>query len=156
LNEALSLRWSDIHADRGCFDYRLKGGRIDTYPIDANIVRVLREYRVHYDRWQKMAKRKGLRSPEVCAKLGYVFPARTGGKWWHAYDAMKAAGKSVGVVVHAHKIRHSVAQWYVEGGGPVEGLQIIMGHKNIATTQGYYQRHLKIKKRARKSINFNL
>ena len=55
-----------------------------------------------------------------------------------------------------HKIRHSVAQWYVEGGGPVEGLQIIMGHKNIATTQGYYQRHLKIKKRARKSINFNL
>jgi integrase/recombinase XerD len=156
IDEALTLRWRDVYYDKGYIIVHLKGNRQVTYPIDNDIVSVLREYRVHFDRWQKTARRKKCRSVSECAKHDYIFPAKTGRKWYHAYEAMKKTGNAVGINIHPHKLRHSVAQWYIEGGGGIEGLQVIMGHKRINTTQQYFHQHLKLKKRARKAINFNL
>ena len=156
-SEAINLKWSDIEWDKGFFVYKLKGGRQETYPIDDDIRRVLKEHRVRYGKWLKsLAKTRKKNKNQEVAVSDYVFPGRTGGKWWHAYESIKAAGAAVGIDIHPHKIRHSVAQWFMDGGGEVEGLQLIMGHRSIKTTQGYYQRNLKLKQRARKSINFNL
>jgi integrase len=156
LNEALTLRWNHIHYDKGYIDYTMKGGKQDIYALDNQLVELLKDYREKYDHWQRMAQRKKLNSTVECAKYDYVFPARTGKKWHHAYDAIRRAGEAVGVRIHPHMLRHSFAQWYVEDKGRIEGLQILMGHKRISTTQGYYHQHLNLKKRARKAVKFNI
>lgn len=156
LNEALSLRWRDIDFDRSCMVYKQKGGSSDVYPLDHAIIATLKEYRRHFDRWQKRARRRKLGSPAQCSKYDYVFPARTGKKWTHAYDAIRSAGDAVGIRVHPHMLRRSFAQWSIEDGMGLLDLQMLMGHKDPATTQGYFQRHLKLKRRARKVIKFRL
>lgn len=156
LNEALSMRWRDIDTERGCISYKLKGGGSDEYPIDASLSEVMREYRRHFDKWQKRAKRRKLGSVAECAKHDYVFPARTGKKWLHAYDAIRAAGEAVGIKVHPHMLRRSFAQWAIDDGVDLLGLQMLMGHKNPATTLVYFRRHLKLKRRARKVLKFKL
>ncbi|MEI6634768.1 MAG: site-specific integrase [Chlamydiota bacterium] len=156
LNEALSLRWTDIEFERAYMSYKLKGGSSDTYPLDGDIIALLRDYRKQYDRWQKRALRRKLKSVQECARHGYVFPARTGKKWLHAYDAVRAAGAAIGIKVHPHMLRRSFAQWYMDTGGQVDGLQMLMGHRDPRTTQGYYIRDLKLKRRARKGLKFRL
>lgn len=156
LNEALSLRWSDIDSERGCIAYKQKGGGADVYPINPMLADVLREYRRNFDKWQKRARRRKLGSPAACAKNDYVFPARTGRKWLHAYDAIRAAGEAVGIKVNPHMFRRSFAQWAIDDGIDLMGLQMLMGHKNPATTQIYFKRHLKLKRRAQKTLKFKL
>jgi integrase len=156
LNEALSLRWHDIDWEKGCITYKQKGGDADIYPIDADISELFREYRGYFDRWLKKAERKGCNNAKECAKHDYVFPSKRGRKWYKAYYAVRASGAAVGIKVHPHMLRHSFAQWFMDSGGGVDGLQMLMGHKDPATTQGYFHRHLKLKKRARKVIKFKL
>jgi integrase/recombinase XerD len=156
LNEALSLRWGDIDFKRGCITYRQKGGEETIYPLDANLEAFIMDYRSHIDRWQEAARRKKLRSPSECAKHDYVFPARTGRKWHHAYDAIRSSGKAVGIRIYPHMLRRSFAQWAIDHGIDLLDLQMLMGHKDPATTQIYFRQDLKLKKRARNAIKFRL
>lgn len=47
--------------------------------------------------------------------------------------------KILGVVMHPHIIRHSFAVDWVQSGGDIRSLQLILGHESIDITQNYLQ-----------------
>lgn len=48
-------------------------------------------------------------------------------------------GKTSGVPLHPHMLRHTFARNFLEGGGDLGSLQSILGHKHLSSTQAYIQ-----------------
>lgn len=53
------------------------------------------------------------------------------------YNLIKKYGEKVGLKVHPHQFRHSFATHILEEGGAIRDVQLLLGHKDIATTQIY-------------------
>lgn len=57
---------------------------------------------------------------------------------WHLRKAHERIIKRAGLKrIKPHGIRHTYSTHYLESGGTLEGLQRMLGHKNISTTQVY-------------------
>lgn len=48
-------------------------------------------------------------------------------------------GKTAGVPLHPHMLRHTFARNFLDGGGDLGSLQAILGHKHLSSTQVYVQ-----------------
>jgi len=75
-------------------------------------------------------------------------------KWPHYIDNLvKRLGKAAGVQgrVHAHRFRHQFANEFLDAGGSVEDLQMLLGHSNISQSLFYSQAGKK--RRAMKAMN---
>ena len=62
--------------------------------------------------------------------------------WPHYIDNLvKRLGKAAGVQgrVHAHRFRHQFANFFLDAGGSVEDLQMLLGHSNISQSLAYSQ-----------------
>ncbi len=125
LSELCALRWRDLHLDEGLVDVRGKGGKERIVPVGSHARAALRDWRAD--------TRAGDDAP--------VFPGR-GGKPIGARAVqvrMRQLAQRQGLFkrVHPHLLRHSFASHVLESSGDLRGVQELLGHADISTTQIY-------------------
>jgi integrase/recombinase XerD len=124
LGEILALEWPDLDFHRQTIAIRdSKGNRPRLLPMEdaEDLLAAL--------------PRKGR----------YVFPSSTGTRQRvdSVSKAVNAAARQAGVADFTfHDLRHTFASWYVQRGGDLYRLQLILGHKGPTMTQRYA--HLRV------------
>lgn len=121
ISELLSIRLSDIHGTK--IDVNGKGGKSRTVRIDPLVAQRLMIY---------------ITMEEV---REYVFISNRGTRLSAAgYSLLlKDAAKRAGIKrsVFPHLFRHTFGAQYIENGGDIRSLQLILGHEKISTTMVY-------------------
>ncbi|APO96375.1 tyrosine recombinase XerC [Xanthomonas vesicatoria] len=125
LSELCALRWRDLDLASGLVMVLGKGGKQRLVPVGSHAIAALRE-------WQRDS---GGRAET------HVFPGRAGGAI--SQRAVQIRIKQLAVRqgmfkdVHPHMLRHSFASHILESSGDLRGVQELLGHSDIATTQIY-------------------
>ena len=125
LSELCALRWRDLHLHEGLVSVLGKGGKQRIVPVGSFAREALREWRA--------SSGAGDDAP--------VFPGR-GGKPIGARAVqirMRQLAQRQGLFkrVHPHLLRHSFASHVLESSGDLRGVQELLGHADISTTQIY-------------------
>ncbi len=125
LSELCALRWRDLDGDDALVRVLGKGGKTRVVPVGRHALDALR-------RWRESG------AGQADAP---VFPGRHGAALSpRAVQArMKQLAQRQGVWkrVHPHLLRHSCASHVLESSGDLRGVQELLGHADIATTQIY-------------------
>ena len=125
LSELCGLRWRDLDLANGFVTVLGKGGKQRKVPVGSHARKAL-------GAWQEENK-AGSDSP--------VFPGRNGGALSQraVQIRMKLLAQRQGMFknVHPHMLRHSFASHILESSGDLRGVQELLGHADIATTQIY-------------------
>ena len=129
LSELRLLRWRDLDLEQGLVTVLGKGSRQRTVPVGSHACRALAAWR---------ADTGGGALPNAGAP---VFPGR-GGAPISARAIqlrLRTLGQRQGLFkhVHPHMLRHSFASHVLESSGDLRGVQELLGHADIATTQIY-------------------
>ncbi|ARR14895.1 tyrosine recombinase XerC [Xanthomonas citri] len=127
LSELCALRWRDLDLDldSGLVMVLGKGSKQRLVPVGSHAIAALREWR---------------RDSGASAD-SHVFPGRAGGAI--SQRAVQIRIKQLAVRqgmfkdVHPHMLRHSFASHILESSGDLRGVQELLGHSDIATTQIY-------------------
>lgn len=125
VSEAVGLRVSNIDSQRMLLRVQQGKGRKDRYVmLPERLLTVLREY------WQ------------AAKPIDYLFPSRS--QQGHisriaVYNACRRAAQQAGITkrVSPHTLRHSFATHLLEAGTDLRTIQLLMGHRNVATTALY-------------------
>ena len=125
LSELCALRWRDLHLDDGLVSVLGKGGKERIVPVGSFARNALHEWR---------ADSGGTEDAPV-------FPGR-GGKPISPRAIqirMRQLAQRQGLFkrVHPHLLRHSFASHVLESSGDLRGVQELLGHADISTTQIY-------------------
>ena len=125
LSELCALRWRDLHLHDGLVNVRGKGGKERIVPVGSFARQALREWR----------------RDSGAADDAPVFPGR-GGKPIGPRAVqirMRQLAQRQGLFkrVHPHLLRHSFASHVLESSGDLRGVQELLGHADISTTQIY-------------------
>ncbi|WP_374248357.1 tyrosine recombinase XerC [Thermomonas sp.] len=125
LSEVCALRWHDLDIDGGLVTVLGKGSKQRIVPVGSHARAAL------------LAWRQATRP----AADGFVFPGR-GGQRISARAIqlrIKQLATRQGVLkrIHPHLLRHSFASHVLESSGDLRGVQELLGHADIATTQIY-------------------
>ncbi|MCC7097341.1 MAG: tyrosine recombinase XerC [Thermomonas sp.] len=125
LSELCALRWHDLDFEQGLVSVLGKGSKQRIVPVGSHARKALQA-------WQAESLGKA---------DGCVFPGR-GGKQISARAIqlrMKRLALRQGVLkrIHPHLLRHSFASHVLESSGDLRGVQELLGHADIATTQIY-------------------
>lgn len=125
LSEVCALRWHDLDVDGGLVTVLGKGSKQRIVPVGSHALRALQAWRT-----------ASAGTPD-----GFVFPGR-GGARINARTIqlrMKQLALRQGVFkrIHPHLLRHSFASHVLESSGDLRGVQELLGHADIATTQIY-------------------
>lgn len=125
LSELCGLRWRALDLAEGLVTVLGKGGK-------TRIVPVGRHAREALQAWRAESK------PAADAP---VFPGRAGGpispRTVQARLRVLAMRQGLFKRVHPHLLRHSFASHVLESSGDLRGVQELLGHADIATTQVY-------------------
>ena len=122
--ELCGLPWGDLDLDAGLVTVLGKGSKQRTVPVGSHACAALRE-------WHAANGGDG-RSP--------VFPGRKGAISPRAVQLrLRQLAQRQGLFkrVHPHLLRHSFASHVLESSGDLRGVQELLGHADIATTQIY-------------------
>jgi integrase/recombinase XerC len=125
LSELCALRWPDVDLDDAMVRVTGKGAKTRIVPMGSKAVQALRAWRAQ----------------GTAGAQGAVFPGRGGGalspravqarlKYW-------ATRLGIWKRVHPHVLRHSCASHLLESSGDLRGVQEMLGHADISTTQVY-------------------
>ena len=125
VSELCQLHWRDLQLDDGLVTVLGKGNRERSVPVGSHARRALEEWRGESG--------GGRDSP--------VFPGRGGGfispRTVQARMRVLAQRQGLFKRVHPHLLRHSFASHVLESSGDLRGVQELLGHSDIATTQIY-------------------
>lgn len=125
LSELCAMRWRDLDTASGIVLVHGKGNRERTVPVGSHAMNALQEWR----------KESGGTSEKP------VFPGRSGGPISQraVQIRIKQLAQRQGLFknVHPHMLRHSFASHILESSGDLRGVQELLGHADIATTQIY-------------------
>ncbi|AER55246.1 site-specific tyrosine recombinase XerC [Pseudoxanthomonas spadix BD-a59] len=125
LSELCALRWSDLDLDAGLVTVLGKGRKQRIVPVGSHARTALLQWRAQ--------KRP--------ADTAQVFPGRGGAPISPRAVQLriKALAQRQGLFkhVHPHMLRHSFASHILESSGDLRGVQELLGHADIATTQIY-------------------
>lgn len=125
LSELCALRWRDLDFAEGLVTVLGKGGKQRTVPVGSHA-------RTALDNWRRES---GGQSD------GAVFPGRGGGPITSRAVQIRlrqlAQRQGLFKRVHPHLLRHSFASHVLESSGDLRGVQELLGHADIATTQIY-------------------
>ncbi|ERI60965.1 tyrosine recombinase XerC [Xylella fastidiosa] len=125
LSELCGLRWDGLDLDAGLVSVLGKGSRQRVVPVGSYALSALREW---------------------CASSGGgaqqpVFPGRYGGpisaRAVQVRIKQLAQRQGMAKHVHPHMLRHSFASHLLESSGDLRGVQELLGHADITTTQIY-------------------
>ncbi|MFZ5636203.1 MAG: tyrosine recombinase XerC [Pseudomonadota bacterium] len=125
LSELCALRWRDLDAAEGLVTVLGKGGKQRTVPVGSHARKAL-------DDWRRESRGQA---------DGAVFPGRGGGPITPRAVQIRlrrlAQRQGLFKRVHPHLLRHSFASHVLESSGDLRGVQELLGHADIATTQIY-------------------
>ena len=125
LSEVCALCWRDLDIDGGLVTVLGKGGKQRVVPVGSHARGALQAWR---------AASAGVQD-------GFVFPGRGGGRISARAIQLRlrrlAMRQGVFKRVHPHLLRHSFASHVLESSGDLRGVQELLGHADIATTQIY-------------------
>ncbi len=125
LSELCGLRWRDLHLDEGLVSVLGKGNKQRIVPVGSHARSALHAWR---------ADSGGMDDAPV-------FPGRGGGpiSARAVQIRMRQLAQRQGLFkrVHPHLLRHSFASHVLESSGDLRGVQELLGHADISTTQIY-------------------
>ncbi|WP_206860257.1 tyrosine recombinase XerC [Lysobacter changpingensis] len=125
LSELCALRWRDLDLGDALVNVLGKGNKQRSVPLGSHARAALAEWR----------KSTG------AANDAHVFPGRGGGAITPraVQLRMRHLAQQQGLFkrVHPHLLRHSFASHILESSGDLRGVQELLGHADIATTQIY-------------------
>ncbi|MDH5821744.1 tyrosine recombinase XerC [Luteimonas sp. RD2P54] len=125
LAELCALRWRDLQLDDGLVTVLGKGSKQRSVPVGSHARRALAEWRAETG----------------AAADAPVFPGRGGGPITPRAVQLRlrllAQRQGLFKRVHPHLLRHSFASHVLESSGDLRGVQELLGHADIATTQIY-------------------
>ncbi len=125
LSELCALRWHDLDLANGFVTVLGKGGKQRRVPVGSHARNALHAWR----------------SEQQGANDASVFPGRAGGPISQraVQIRLKQLAQRQGLFkhVHPHMLRHSFASHILESSGDLRGVQELLGHADIATTQIY-------------------
>ncbi|MDR1074760.1 MAG: tyrosine recombinase XerC [Xanthomonadaceae bacterium] len=125
LSELCGLRWNDFEFDAGMMTVLGKGNKQRQVPVGSHARKALSEWREEHH-------------PDANS---LVFPGRGGGPL--SQRAVQIRVKQLALRqglyknVHPHMLRHSFASHVLESSGDLRGVQELLGHSDISTTQIY-------------------
>ena len=125
LSEVCGLRWCDLDFEQGLVSVLGKGSKQRIVPVGSHARSALQA-------WQQASHGEAAH---------FVFPGR-GGKQISSRAIqlrIKQLATRQGVYkrIHPHLLRHSFASHVLESSGDLRGVQELLGHADIATTQIY-------------------
>lgn len=125
LSELCALIWRDLDFDTGLVNVLGKGNRERRVPFGSHARTAL----------------QGWRAESGGAATAPVFPGRKGGPITQRAVQIRirqlAQRQGLFKHVHPHMLRHSFASHILESSGDLRGVQELLGHADIATTQIY-------------------
>ncbi len=125
LSELCALRWRDLDMSVGMVLVHGKGNRERSLPVGSHALNALQQWR----------------SESAGGGDKPVFPGRGGGPISQraVQIRIKQLAQRQGLFknVHPHMLRHSFASHILESSGDLRGVQELLGHADIATTQIY-------------------
>jgi len=124
LSELCALRWRDLDLGVGLVTVLGKGNKQRSVPVGSFARAALTEW--------KTDQRAGGDT--------HVFPGRNGGMSPRGVQArLRTLAQRQGLFkrVHPHLLRHSFASHVLESSGDLRGVQELLGHADISTTQIY-------------------
>ncbi|NYZ61730.1 tyrosine recombinase XerC [Luteimonas deserti] len=125
LSELVGLRWRDLDLDGGLVMVTGKGSRQRSVPVGTHARQALAAWRAE----------------SAATADAPVFPGRGGGPITSraVQLRMRVLAQRQGLFkrVHPHLLRHSFASHVLESSGDLRGVQELLGHADIATTQIY-------------------
>ena len=125
LSELCALRWRDLDMASGLVLVHGKGNRERSVPVGTHALNALQD-------WRRESAGSGDKP---------VFPGRAGGPLSQraVQIRIKQLAQRQGLFknVHPHMLRHSFASHILESSGDLRGVQELLGHSDIATTQIY-------------------
>ena len=134
LAELAGLNWEHLNLRDRTVRVLGKGRKERVVPVGREAVRTLTA-------WQASLVSRGLRAAQALTAQSPVFIARSGKRLSHRSIQARVAywgrRQGLGVRVHPHLFRHSFASHLLESSGELRGVQELLGHANIATTQIY-------------------
>ena len=124
LSELCGLRWHDLDLAEGVVTVLGKGSRQRVVPVGSHARNALHAWR----------------AGSAAAADAFVFPGRNGAITPRAVQLrLRQLAQRQGLFkrVHPHLLRHSFASHVLESSGDLRGVQELLGHADIATTQIY-------------------
>ena len=124
LSELCALRWGDLDLDEGLVTVLGKGSKQRSVPLGSFARKALAEWRASTGAGREVP----------------VFPGRNGPITPRAVQyRLRQLAQRQGLFkrVHPHLLRHSFASHILESSGDLRGVQELLGHADIATTQIY-------------------
>jgi integrase/recombinase XerC len=124
LSELCSLRWRDLDLEGALVTVIGKGRKQRSVPLGSHARNALHEWRRYTG----------------AANDAPVFPGRNGAITPRAIQLrVRQLAQQQGLFkrVHPHLLRHSFASHILESSGDLRGVQELLGHADIATTQIY-------------------
>jgi len=105
-----------------------KGGKRRSVPLGEQALRALQDW---------LARRAELARPDEPALFVGERGGRLGDRQARARVALAAQQAGLPTHVHPHMLRHSYASHLLQSSGDLRGVQELLGHANISTTQVY-------------------
>ena len=128
VSELVSLNVPDLRMDLGVIRVIGKGGKERVVPFGSKAREALEHYlEVH------PGSRSGKTSPLFLNRFGKRLSDRMVRKMIEKYTLTSGIPKRIG----PHTLRHSFATHLLEGGADIRGIQELLGHANLSTTQRY-------------------
>ena len=124
LSELCGLRWRDLDLQGGLVTVLGKGSKQRSVPVGSHARAALAEWR----------------NDQRPAGDAFVFPGRNGPITPRGVQArLRTLARRQGLFkrVHPHLLRHSFASHVLESSGDLRGVQELLGHADISTTQIY-------------------
>jgi integrase/recombinase XerC len=128
LAELVSLDVSSLDLKDAVVHVLGKGRKARIVPVGRLALRALRDW---------LQQRATLARPDENALFVGRNGARLGPRAVQVRVALWARRQGLGVHVHPHLFRHSFASHLLESGGELRGVQELLGHADISTTQIY-------------------
>ena len=125
VSELCALRWRDLDLAEALVRVSGKGGKVRIVPVGSHALAALAQW--------KDDQRAATETP--------VFPGRAGKPITPRAVQLRlrqlAQQQGIWKRVHPHLLRHSFASHVLESSGDLRGVQELLGHADIATTQIY-------------------